>query len=481
MIETKLYGCLIHFLSGVYWSIKRLKNYLRSVWLALNLPGPRALPVLGNALTITDTDALVKIATNISQLYAPLCRTWMFFLPIIIVYEPEDLKAILSNTKVSDKNFFYSVMHTFIGDGLITSTGSKWRKHRKLIQPLFQNNLLEGYLETFTEMSSKMLEELCKGPDTLGITKSINTAILNILHKAILGVTLTSEQETPFRRGELLIIKRVLKPWLLFESIFKHSQMSRDESRQFDNLHSYIRKIFNERLAQRKDKLRKTTCLLDQLMELPELSPEDIFNEAVTFMLAGQDSVGATVAFALFQLAKNPEVQEKVHKEISEFFYSDQITMTQLNQMIYLEQCIKETLRLLPSIPLISRVLTSDISLGKHTIPCGTDIFISPFATHRLPHFFPEPLKFDPERFRSDKLKKMHPYSFLPFSSGPRNCIGFKFAYFQMKVLIASIVKNYSIALRDGCQDLKLAYRVTLRAKGGIWLTIQPRKKRYVD
>lgn len=171
-------------------------------------------------------------------------------------------------------------------------------------------------------------------------------------------------------------------------------------------------------------------CLVDYMVEIsknnPSFTDRDIMNEACTFMLAGQDSVGAAVAFCLFLLAQNPDCQEKCYQEVYDIFENDDRppTIKDIREMRYLEQCVKETLRLYPSVPLIARKISEDIRVNKCTIPAGSDILIFPYATHRLPDIFPDPERFDPTRFSPEKNEARHPYAFIPFSAGPRNCIG---------------------------------------------------------
>jgi cytochrome P450 family 4 len=159
--------------------------------------------------------------------------------------------------------------------------------------------------------------------------------------------------------------------------------------------------------------------------------------------------VGAALTFSLYFLAAHQDIQDKVMDELNSIFAKTnrEVTFEDVFEMKYLEQCIKETMRLCPSVPLIARKLTEEVLLGrysasiinirmffefeyflgKYVLPVGTNIFISPFATHRLPHIFPNPLKFDPERFSPENKMNIHPYGYIPFSAGPRNCIGIVF------------------------------------------------------
>lgn len=222
-------------------------------------------------------------------------------------------------------------------------------------------------------------------------------------------------------------------------------------------------------------------CLLDYMIEIadnnPSFTEDDIVNEACTLMLAGQDSVGAAVAFCLYLLAQHQDCQKKCLDEIDSIFGADNRspTMQDLREMRYLEQCIKETLRLYPSVPLIARRVTEDITIGKSKLPAGSNLLILPYATHRIPSIYPEPELFDPERFSTELSESRHPYAYIPFSAGPRNCIGHKFAIIEMKTVISKVLRHYQLYPVEGKSTLKPVFRITVRATGGLWVRLQPR------
>lgn len=237
----------------------------------------------------------------------------------------------------------------------------------------------------------------------------------------------------------------------------------------------------------RKEKMNNNNyceqkCLLDHMIEISNNNPlfteDDIVNEACTLMLAGQDSVGAAVAFCLFMLTQHPECQQKCLQEIDDIFGKDDRapTMHDLREMRYLEQCIKETLRLYPSVPLIARKVTEDIPVGKYTLPAGSNVLILPYATHRIPHIYPDPERFDPERFTPENSESRHPYAFIPFSAGPRNCIGHRFAIIEMKTVISKVLRHYELHPVPQKTTVKPIFRITVRASGGLWIRLVPRE-----
>lgn len=164
--------------------------------------------------------------------------------------------------------------------------------------------------------------------------------------------------------------------------------------------------------------------MLEILEQNPNFTVDDIVNEISTFMLAGQDSVGAATAFCLFLLAQHADHQQKCMDELAGIFGDDVDrvpTMKDINQMRYLEQCIKETLRLYPSVPLLARQISEEIHCGKYTIPRHSNILLLPYATHRLASIYSNPECFDPDRFAPEQCEQRNPCAFIPFSAGPRN------------------------------------------------------------
>lgn len=240
--------------------------------------------------------------------------------------------------------------------------------------------------------------------------------------------------------------------------------------------------IAMRRGALKRGEIAKRKCLLDYMLAISDnnqlFTDDDIVNEACTFMLAGQDSVGAATAFCLFMLAQNPSYQQQCVRELNEIFGGDDRppTIKDIRAMRYLEQCIKETLRLFPSVPLIARKLTEDVRLSKHLIPAGSSVLIFPYATHRLKGIYPEPERFNPERFSPDQCDKRHPYAFIPFSAGPRNCIGNKFAYIEMKTVISTLLRQFELLPVEGKTKVNPIFRITIRAAGGLYVHFKPRK-----
>ncbi|PSN43009.1 Cytochrome P450 4C1 [Blattella germanica] len=159
----------------------------------------------------------------------------------------------------------------------------------------------------------------------------------------------------------------------------------------------------------------------------------------------GHDTTTAAIGWALQLLASHPEIQQKAYEEVKSFFIQDSDHNLTMQDMKYLEMVIKETLRLYPSVPLTGREIKEDVVIDGYTIPAGMKVAVIPYHTHRVEEHFPHPEIFDPDRFLPENVSKRHPYAYIPFSAGPRNCIGQKFAMLEMKSTLSHILYNYKL------------------------------------
>ncbi|XP_011883834.1 PREDICTED: cytochrome P450 4C1-like [Vollenhovia emeryi] len=137
--------------------------------------------------------------------------------------------------------------------------------------------------------------------------------------------------------------------------------------------------------------------------------------------------------------------------------------MNLLQDLSYLDRCIKEALRLYPSVYLISRIPAEDVKLQSYMVRAGTFLHLNIYGVHRDPNFWPNPDIFDPDRFLPENIRNRHPYSYIPFSAGPRNCIGQRFAMLEMKAMIAPLVHNFYLEPVDYLKNLRIQIDLTLR------------------
>ncbi|CAH0561307.1 unnamed protein product [Brassicogethes aeneus] len=196
------------------------------------------------------------------------------------------------------------------------------------------------------------------------------------------------------------------------------------------------------------------------------------------FYFAGFDSSANVISYAIFELASNPDVQKKLQAEIKEVLgkYDGELTYDSLNEMKYMHMAILETLRKYPSVPILPRQCTKDYKIPgtNKVIKKGTTTFIPTMAIHYDPDIYPDPDKFDPERFSDENKAKRHPSTWMPFGLGPRECIGLRFALMQVKVCLVKVLKDYDVTLNEKT-IVPLTFQkqgIFLVSEGGIWINV---------
>ncbi|GLV39747.1 Cytochrome P450 4c3 [Carabus blaptoides fortunei] len=479
----------LFFLSLIYL----LRNYKE--WKRLEiidqLPGPKRRPLIGTVwelLTCPRRDLFNLFMLRISE-YKPLFRTWSGSVPEVHIMKPEHLEIVMNNTKHINKGQVYKFLLPWLGRGLLTSTGNKWHSRRKMLTPTFHFYILENFFTIFRDISGKLVDKLVAKADggVFDIYPYITHCTLDIICETAMGVELNALDKSNseyvsaiYEISELTFI-RLHRPWLHNDFIFYNlSSYGKRYKRCVSVLHGFTKKVIKERTElynseslKRKELnkdasdigKKKRMAFLDLLIEASEnglkLNEYDIREEVDTFM---------------FEVCI--DVQNKVVAELADIFQGEDrpITVQDLTQMKYLERVIKETLRLYPSVPFISRALTEDIVLDGYVIPRGCMTNLHIHDVHRDPTQFPNPEMFDPDNFLPERCQHRHPYAYIPFSAGPRNCIGQKFAIMEEKTILASILRKYMVHSVQKPSEIRKLAELILRPEGGVLVKLEPRK-----
>ncbi|XP_043506169.1 cytochrome P450 4C1-like [Polistes fuscatus] len=215
---------------------------------------------------------------------------------------------------------------------------------------------------------------------------------------------------------------------------------------------------------------KKRLSMLDLLIAASlngnQIDDEGIQEEVDTFMFEGHDTTAMAIMFALSLFAKHQDVQQRIRDEVNTIMLKDNynLTIADLQEFSYLDRCIKESLRLYPSVHSIFRTLTHDLALNNYLVPSGAICAVHIYSVHRNPRFWPDPNVFDPDRFLPENVKGHYPYSYIPFSAGPRNCIGQKYAMLELKLIVAHIVRNFYLESVDSIDDVEIASGLTLNS-----------------
>lgn len=272
----------------------------------------------------------------------------------------------------------------------------------------------------------------------------------------------------------------ILDPISRISFLHPFTSLCRKEKKVLKVLHDQTRSIVQNRSDEiRKGKTREI-LILDHYLENriggEFLTIEEIREEMDTMVLGAHDTTKSTLAFALYNMAKYPEAQEKVFEEVNYVLEGDSerdVTDEDVSRMPWTEACTKESLRLFPPAPFVGRKLDSHITTGGYTFPKDTEVFISSFLMGRSPKYFDDPLNFLPDRFIGVDVP---PLAYTPFSIGARKCVGGKIAMKAMKIGIAKIIMNFKISLPANHEEVAVYADLVLRPKGGIMLKFDKRE-----
>ncbi|KAI2474059.1 hypothetical protein C4B38_000146 [Diabrotica virgifera virgifera] len=230
---------------------------------------------------------------------------------------------------------------------------------------------------------------------------------------------------------------------------------------------------------------KKRLAFLDYLIEASQtkgnaLSNKEINEEVNTIMFEGHDTTAAASSFVMSLLGIHKDIQERAFNELKEIFADNlqrPITFNDTLQMKYLERVVLESLRLYPPVPLIARKVNEDVKLasGDYTIPAGTTVILSQFIVHRNEKYYKNPVVFDPDNFLPEKCQERPYYSFIPFSAGPRSCVGRKYAMLKLKVLLADVIRKFQIESVDQEKDFRLQGDIILKREEGFRVKVSER------
>jgi len=392
-------------------------------------------------------------------------------IPVIDISGPEYAREILSSSRNLTKGDTYFPLMPWLGTGLLTSTGEKWKSHRRLTTPAFHFEVLQRFLEVMNEQTDVLIErinkQIDKGEESTEIFSLITDCALDIICETAMGKKVNAQGEEghpdyveAVYTMSKCIIYRIEHPWLFNDFLFSLTSAGKLHAKNLQILHGFARKVIQERklwMAQQKRSQDSDSAtqksrpafldiLLNAEIDGAPLTDEEIREEVDTFMFEGHDTTSASMAWSCHLLGRHVGIQEKCQKEIDDVMGdSTKVTSEIISQLKYLDMVIKESLRVYPSVPTIGRKLTEDVVINGVNIPKGTNIGIVIYALHHNRKYWKDPEVFDPERWNPDTMEERDPYLYVPFSAGSRNCIGQKFAQNEEKVVLAKILRNFRI------------------------------------
>ncbi|XP_017888037.1 probable cytochrome P450 6a14 [Ceratina calcarata] len=465
-------------------------------WKIRGVPGPKPVPVFGN---IKETMLLrLSMADYLKRIYKeyenePVIGIFTRRTPILILKDMELIKDVLIRdfSKFADRGIPVNEKADPLSPHLFNLEAERWRPLRTRLSPVFTSGKLKEMFPLIIDCSTnfeKHLDKLVSKDEPIECRELTAQFTTDVIGSCAFGIETNamSEEESEFRKmgrkvfapSVAQIIKFRLRqavPWLL--TLLSYILPPSD-------IVQFFTKTIVGTMNYRKENNIERPDFVNMLMELKK-HPDKLENikltdtlltaQAFVFFVAGFETSSSAMSNALYELALNPKIQDKLREEIRQYYKeNDELKYDKIKDLTYLDLVFRETLRKYPPGPLLMRKSIHDYTFEntKVTIPAKTFIWIPLYAIHHDPKIYPDPDAFIPERFNDDAVASRHPMSYLPFGDGPRNCIGARFAVYQSKVGLMTILRNYKVEV---CDKTKIPYEIEpaaflLAPKGGIHL-----------
>ncbi|MDW8283582.1 MAG: cytochrome P450 [Myxococcales bacterium] len=438
-----------------------------------------------------------------------ICRMRFYRKDVVLVTAPELVQEVLvERARSFEKSAVLRyLLYPLAGEGLFTSRGELWRRQRRIMAPLFSPAQISRYARDMVACAERTIDTWGDGEvrdmarETTRITMSVAGKTLfdadTFSEADELGAALTtvlawvgrqggsllpvmqaqlsrslerlSERLSPGPRDQLrALAARLHGPVLLF------GRGDRAMTRAVALLDRRVQRMIDDRRAAGLHQPDLLTRLLTARDEADggAMSDRQVRDEVLTLFVAGHETTATGLAWALYLLARHPEQYRRAQAEADAL--AGPPSHEDLPRLDYTQRVFKEALRLYPPVPLFSREAISDVTVGGHRLPCGTFVFLSPFATQRRPDLWSDPERFDPDRFLPEQEERRHRYAYFPFSAGPRICLGIHFALMEGPLVLATLLQRATFTLTTDA-PIEPEANATLRPGGGLPMRVRLR------
>lgn len=408
---------------------------------------PGALPLLGHTLSLL-SDPL-SFLTSLPE-HGDLVRIRIGPLQAMVVCTPELARQVLLNDRIFDKvGPIFDRARDAFGDGLASCPHSRHRRQRRLVQPAFHPARFPGYAQVMTKHIAEVTESWQHGqildivPEMMALTAriAVETMFSDALAPAVLQAVL-NDSDTILSG---IYIRTVVPPPLDKLLITRNRRFGRARVR----LREVISGVITDRRTHGADRgdLLSTLLTARDPSEDQGLSDVEIFDQVMTFFVAGSESTANALAWAVYLLAGHPDVERQLHAEVDAVLGGAAARFEDLPKLELAGRVVLETLRMYPPGWTLPRTAATDTRLGEHFIPAGTILVCSPYLLHRLPDRYPEPDRFDPNRWADGHDALPSREAFIPFAAGARKCIGDTFALTEATLALATLAARWRLQL----------------------------------
>ncbi len=445
-------------------------------------PGPRGHVLLGSLWQVR-TDRL-GFVTALTRQYGPIVRFRMVHQVLHLVSQPDAIRhALQDNADNYVKGVGLAQAKLWLGEGLVTSEGETWARQRKLIQPSFHRQRLEGFAPVVTQATAAMLARW-RSSAAAGSPVNVATEMMRLTLTVIARIMFSADLSESNDVGaafsaalrdamDRMVAVVALPDWLPFPG----KRRFRSAVRVLDGIVTRI--IREHRQAQTSDRDLLATLIDARDSSVAGFEDGELRDQVMTILLAGHETTASSIAWTLYLLDRNPEALAGVVAEVERVVGDGVPTHDVLARLQWTRMVYEEALRLYPPVWLIPRRSVAADQLAGYDVPARSDVLVSPWVLHRNPEYWDEPEAFRPERFTPERVARRPRYAYLPFGAGPRVCVGSALATMEALLIITMVVQHYRMRLVPD-HPVVADPLLTLRFRHGLPMTAELRRARGV-
>lgn len=356
------------------------------------------------------------------------------------------------------KGAMFDKFRPYLGNGLVLSNGPFHRRQRRLIQPAFHRDRIARYAETMVRAATELTGSWRQGEVRM-VEEDMQGLAVTVVGEALFSTEMGKRAIAEVRRSIFVVIKqgmvRALSPGFV-------EKLPVPGNRQFDEAVERMRAIVLEVIASwRTDGVDHGDLLSMLLLAQDEdtgtgMTDQQTYDEVLTLLTAGIETTALALSWIFHEIARNPEVERRLHAEVDEVLAGRPVTFDDVPKLTYTLRVVNEVLRMYP-IWILMRRATAEVDLDGVVIPSGAEVIISPHALHFDPGSFDEPDRFDPDRWAPDRAETVPKGAFMPFGAGTRQCVGNVFAQTEIVITVATVIARWRLVPVPG-QPVKVKF-----------------------
>ncbi len=399
-------------------------------------------------------------------------RQWVF--AMAPEYVSEILVGQQSNFPKSELD--RRILNRLVDDSVLITRGPRWRWQRQAVAGVFQPSALKPIVPMFTETARRQSERWLEGPPTSRVDVDLTRLAFDIIQRSMLGghaATSSVEAERQIEAFTRWI------PWeISYFGMGLPSWFPHPGSRTMARASRYLRTELRSVIRRRREADGMTDDLLDRLLAAKEpetgerMSDDCVLDNLLTFLIAGHETTASSLTWTLYLLAKYPEWQERIAQEVHDVVGHDALTADHIAKLDVTRKVLSEAMRVYAPAPMIARVAEQATRILDVDVEADALIFLPLYVIHRHETLWDRPEVFWPERFSRENMKDIPKFSYMPFGSGPRTCVGNSFAMMESVALLAEFMRRIRFRLTDDADPVPVA-RITLRPRDGLTLAIE--------